>query len=244
MTSQTIIKSPAIALSLVLAVVAVLIAPQAFSKTGVFAGYGYGDDCVVEGPSVLNSSLLKKPNQGKIRFTWEEVSFDECEGDSLDYYQLQIKHPNGSLVESWTDISGLEKTILLRTIKKNKAYVFRVRAWSELGEKSTWSLYTTFRTKPSRPRSISITKVESTSVTATWPNVIRSNQLAKYRVVLKRGQKTIAKANVRKRLKKSRAEVAITGLESDKKYTIQVRSVYSKSLRSKYKSKKFWTPAE
>lgn len=231
-------------IALVVAVALFVSAPVVLGQYSVFSGYGYGyGTCTASRPNDLSVRYLKGDRRGTIALRWAEVSFDECgDGEGLDYYELQIRTLGGGLVKTYTNISTNRKRVKLSTLKRNRSYKFKVKAVATDGEATSWSLYKSFHTRPGRPSAIMVSAVTERSARLTWNNVARSRKLRQYRVVVRtlKGTKVFSK-RVTSRLTKARTYVNVTGLSSATAYRASVRSVYSSSIRSKYKTQRFRT---
>ncbi len=213
-----------------------------YNITHANGGYGYGYGDCAEAPANLNVRYLKGVNKAKVALRWDAIN-DACEG--IDYYQVQLRRNNNNLVDWWNISGATIKRVKLDTLNPNRLYKWRVRAVFEDGDTSDWSLYDTFRTKPRRPGAIRIDSLKSTTVRASWKNVARSRLLKQYKVVVQKvsNNKVVFKKKVKKRLRKKRNNVRVKGLSPDTKYRIKIKSVYSSSLKSTFRSKVFTTPS-
>lgn len=215
-------------------------APAVLSQYKIFAGYGYGYGACDDAPASLTVRYLSGNNKDKISLRWNELE-DSCDG--IDYYQIQLRRSNGNLVE-WWNTENTRKRISLNTLDKNRGYIWRVRAVFTNGETTEWSLYDTFRTKPNQPTNIRLSNIRTTSVKVSGRNVVRSNVLKRYQILLKQGNKVIRNKSIKKRLKRPRYSFNFRKLQPGTQYTIKMRSVYSTSLKSSWAVERFSTLGE
>ncbi len=189
----------------------------------------------------LSVRYLKGDNQGKVALRWDKASYYGCKEDhGFNYYELQLWRINGTLVKEISNIE-LEKVRLnFSDLERNRAYNFRVRAISTDLHKTPWSDYKQFRTPPKRPKEILLKDKTSNSIYAYWKNVKRSKLLKYYLVALKKqpSEDVILKLKHKSNLKSKYTGIQLEDLELGK-YKITVKSVYSKKLNSKFRSKKF-----
>ncbi len=204
-------------------------------------GYGYGA-CTADRPRNLSADL--STNKRNLIFSWDEVVFTDCADEAAASYRLQIRFNDGTLVQSYDNLSHPTKTITLKALKRNHAYKFRIRAVATDGTSTDWSLYKLFRTPPRRPAKIFIRDLSSHAVEATWRNVVRSERLKYYQVVVQRKRHTVFEKKVRLGLRHTKTGVIVRRLRSAKSYTIKVRAVANKTTFSQYQSQRFTTLSE
>lgn len=216
-------------------------APAVFSQFIVTSESGYGYGACDSAPENISSRYLKGQNLGKVALRWNAVEGD-C-ADNLDYYQIQLRKSNNQLIE-WWNTTKTKKRITMDTLLSNQTYKWRVRAVYTDGTTSDWSLYDQFRTRPSAPTEIEVSNIKSTSAKVTAKNVRRSELLQKYQMILKQGDEVIRARAIQHGLRRSRFTFHLSELDPSTTYTVQVRAVYSSSLKSPWSSAEFTTAAE
>lgn len=210
----------------------------ALQYSGVALGYGYGYGvCTASRPEDLDTAYTD--DKERIEFSWAEVLFTNCATDTPASYTMQIRRQDATLIAEYTNINNPYKRIDRTNLKSNKSYKFRVRAVAVDNELSEWSLYTSFRTQPAKPKKLAISKVGESSARVSWQNVARSSRLRYYQVVVKRGDRVTFSKRVRLGLRRNNNNTVITNLKSGKRYQVKIRAVARSSSKGMYAKKRF-----
>lgn len=216
-------------------------APAVFSQFVVTSESGYGYGACANAPENITSRYLKGKNLGKVALRWNALEGD-C-ANTLDYYQIQLRKSNNHLIE-WWNTTATKKRINMDTLQSNQTYKWRVRAIYTDGTTSDWSLYDQFRTRPNAPTEIEVSNIKSTSAKVTAKNVRRSASLQKYQMILKHDGEVIRARAIQHGLRRPRFTFQLFNLDPSTTYSVQVRAVYSTSLKSPWASTEFTTAVE
>lgn len=214
----------------------------AFVLTGILLGqlpargYGYGA-CTADAPTDLAVTSAK--HSRRLQFSWEAVTFADCTTAAVDHYRFQVRLNNSTLIQSDDNVSQPSKSILLSALLRNHVYKFRVRAVASDGSTTAWSDYKLFRTTPKPPQHLTVRTVSAHQAYATWSNVVRSEYLRYYQVIVYRKDQVVYRKKVRVGLRKRSSEVILRHLRSGKTYTLKVRAVANQATYSKYTTEKF-----
>lgn len=199
-------------------------------------GYGYGT-CTAEAP--IDLAVVSPKHSRRLQFSWEAVTFADCTTAAVDHYRFQVRLNNSTLIQSDDDVSQPSKSILLSTLLRNHVYKFRVRAVASDGSITAWSDYKLFRTTPKPPQHLTVRTVSTHQAYASWSNVMRSESLRYYQVVVYRNTKVVYRKKVRVGLRKRTLGVTLRHLRVGADYTLKVRAVANQETYSKYTTEKF-----
>lgn len=207
--------------------------------SGIAFGYGYGyGACTADRPNELSAAYVN--NDKRIEFTWDAVEFSDCEDSAAAAYRLQVRKPDATLIQDFSDITATSKKISVSSLLTNHAYKFRVRGVAVDDGNTDWSLYKSFRTLPKKPAKLKVTQFSSSSAYITWKNIVRSGKLRYYQIVVKRGDRVVYSKRVKLGLRKARTGVIVEGLKADVRYRVKVRAVARKTSKGNY-AKQYFT---
>lgn len=213
------------------------IASVAFGQRSIFSGYGYGV-CTADAPE--NQSVEYSSDYKHLTFTWDAVSFDNCEHTTPATYELKIRENDATLISSYTDLTTTQKTISASSLLSNHAYKFRIRAVATDGTKTDWPDYVLFRTRPNHPRHLTVTP-STRSALISWENVVRSSSLKYYRVLIRHHGHTVYSRHITLGLSKPSTSTIIHHLRPHTTYKVFVRAIAPSSTRGDYAHKRFTT---
>ncbi|HBY73281.1 MAG TPA: hypothetical protein DEG44_01170 [Candidatus Kerfeldbacteria bacterium] len=207
--------------------------------SGVAFGYGYGyGTCTADRPNGLTAEYVN--NDKRIEFNWNAVEFSDCDDTTAASYRLQVRKSDATLLQDYSDITSTTKKISASSLLTNHAYKFRVRGIAVDDENTEWSLYKSLRTLPKKPAKLKVTQFSSTSAYISWRNIVRSNKLRYYQLVVKRGDKVVYSKRVKLGLRKNRTGTLVENLRPDVRYRVKVRAVARKTSKGSY-AKRYFT---
>lgn len=208
-------------------------------QSGLALGYGYGyGACTADRPNELSAAYVN--NDKRIEFTWGAVEFSDCEDSVAASYRLQVRKPDATLIQDFSDITATSKKISSSSLLTNHAYKFRVRGVAVDDGNTDWSLYKSFRTVPKKPAKLKVTQFSSSSAYITWKNIARSDKLRYYQIVVKRGDRVVYSKRVKLGLRKARTGIIVEGLKADVRYRVKVRAVARRTSKGDY-AKQYFT---
>lgn len=204
-------------------------------------GYGYGE-CSAAAPS--NLAVTTTQHGRRLHFSWDAVTFTDCTDTAVDHYRLQIRYNDGTLIQSDDDVHKTYKNITRHTLRRNHAYKFRVRAVAADDTATSWSDYKLFHTTPKAPSPLRVTGLTAHAVRVTWANVIRSQYLRYYQVLVYRGSHVIFHKKVHTGLRHKNTGAVVRRLRPGTTYTVKVRAMANQNTASKYTSQQFTTSTQ
>ncbi len=211
-----------------------------FTQQGVAGGYGYGT-CIAVVPAELQA---KSKITGTTVLQWSGVDFKKCGSHATaTSYTVKIYRAEGGLVKTYSGVTTTQLTIEKGVFKPNSNYKFKVKAIASDSTESAWSRYKLFHTLPTKVKKIVVENVMSTSADVSWNNIARSKTLKYYQVIVRKGKTIVFSGTVSKNLNQSRTGLSIAGLTPNTKYSVKIRSVYTKKIIGKAGSATFKTKA-
>ncbi len=205
-----------------------------------FSGYESEDTKVTVTKPAKQTLNVKRNDSTKMTLTWKHVDlYGYRFGESSAGYLLYQKT---SPSDSYTRIAKVGKkdtdmgTCILEELDKNKTYYFKMRAYIKIfdyEERKYYTVYSAYSNEvvmPPRSSGVKASSIGKSSVTCKWN---KAGGVDGYRVYA-RNIKT-DKVEKRVDVKKSATSIKLTGLKSNTKYRLTVRTW------KKYNGKKYYS---